>query len=212
MTNGISFVMFGLSVALGLAALQPAEANDNFRSFVEANPGIDRAALRHMWQSSRSGNQSGIGFGVIGLNGAAGRSSVPPVVDVTMPSPVVPGSISTFRDFKNSNPGIDNRVLREAWRADLTQMNIGFIRSNAGDLTSIRPGKSEITFTELKNLNPGIDRSALRAMYKHMKNGAPADVTFGVITDADSISSGSSQGNLLANSKAFGNVRLLTDK
>ncbi len=212
MTNGSRFVALGVSMFAAGVFLGPALASDNFRSFVHANPGIDKSALRQMWQSGRNGGQDSIGFGVIGLNSDRGRSYVPPVVDVTMPSPVVPGAFTNFREFRNSNPGIDNRVLREAWRADSAQMNIGFIRNNPVDLSSLGDGKRDVTWNDLKNLNPGIDKTALKTMYRHMKNGSPADVTFGVITDADSITSVASSGNLLANQKAFGSVQLLTDK
>jgi len=75
MTSGSRFVALGVSMFATSIFLGPALANDNLRSFVHANPGIDKSALRQMWQSGRNGGQDSIGFGVIGLNSDSGRSA-----------------------------------------------------------------------------------------------------------------------------------------
>jgi hypothetical protein len=213
MNYGKNFVFGFLAVASSLLVSDPARANENsFRNFMALNPGIDKSALRQVWQQRDGG--SSIGFGTIMPN--MGRSGeLPPVVKVIAP-PVVSDQVS-FRDFKNMNPGIDNAALRQVWSGDPTRLTFGTIRTKSPGMSTPDPVRPQISMRDLKNQNPGLDNAALKAIYRHLRNGDPADVTFGFVTeppssDGSSLPSLPASGSVLANQKAFGSINLLTDK
>jgi len=196
---------------LGQQQVFAHEGAGNFRDFVAANPGIDRSALRQTWNNKMAGG-SGIGFGVI-MPGPGRNVEIPPVIKVS--TPVMSNQVESFKQFRAQNPGIDGSALRQVWNSnDPARIGIMPIRSKPISDHDIK--NEVISYGQFKELNQGIDKHALRQMYKHLKNGDPADVTIGVISFPPG--SGPDSGappipkatSILATQNAFGKVNLIT--
>ncbi len=159
---------------------ESAVANDgSFRDFKAMNPGLDKGALRQLWNGGASGGGTGFSVGFV-MPSAGAASHVAPV-----PTPD-PGrganiGVGSFRDFKDMNPGIDNTTLRQIYNGGRPgpegAIGIGLINAPASTVVDTR---NQISLAEFKDLNPGLDRKTVKQMYRHLKSNE-GGVTIGII-------------------------------
>lgn len=150
---------------------QSANANGNqFHTFRDANPGLSKGALHHLYKGH---NTAGGGLSIGPVPGRSEIKITPVNVSVENPT--------TFKDFKAHNPGIGKGALWHMWKSH-NQLKPGTISIQPVFPQGSRNQSTEpvLSFQDFKEVNQGIDKHTLKALYKAYASGERG-ITIGVI-------------------------------